>query len=188
MSQRLSRDLIRKENDDDSDDKDVTSRKDNLLWQDLDSRRVQKWLIFSKSKVVFGFDKLPVTQRPNMASKSRGFSICFEKVQGWTVPTQILEELESGNYEMSAQLSLSLYHFTSNSFFGSTWMGVSVPIGGGGRDSVAEVIDFEYRDIVYLTSRLTDPQCVAVVEVVVSKTSKSDRIVVSQYGLVENCL
>ena len=147
-----------------------------------ETRRILRWIAFAKPKVIFGFDHLSPAFVPTMAGKSRGLSISFEKVYGWRPPQQILKDIDFGGFEVSVQLSLSFFHLNSASFFGSTWMGSPLPLGGDGKDSIPDVIDFDYGEIVYLISRLTDPSCIGVVEIVASKFDTRKNVVVAQYG------
>lgn len=151
--------------------------------KDEESRRNLKWISFSKPRMVFGFDHLGSSNVPVMSAKTRGISICFEKISGWHIPPQIYQDLGLGlnNFEFSVQLSLSMFHLSSSSFFGSTWMGRSVPLGSDNED-LPDLIDLEYNEIVYLISRLADPSCIGVVEIVVSKTSTQKKLVTAQYG------
>lgn len=116
-----------------------------------------------------------------MGSEKRGFAICLEKISGWSIPVQVLKEFGKGDYEITAQLSLSMYHLNSSSFYGSTWMGPSISLGSSGT-KIPKVVDFEYSDIVYMVSRITDPSCVGVIEVVVSKFDTARGLVASQFG------
>lgn len=151
--------------------------------RDEESRRNLKWISFSKPRMVFGFDHLGSNNVPVMSAKTRGISICFEKISGWHIPPQIYQDLGLGlnNFEFSVQLSLSMFHLSSSSFFGSTWMGRSVPLGSD-NDDLPDLIDLEYNEIVYLISRLSDPSCIGVVEIVVSKISTQKKLVTAQYG------
>jgi len=154
----------------------------NLKIRDRESRRNMRWLSFAKPKLILGFEHLSPAYIPSMGSKSKGMSVCFDRINGWRPPRQLLQELDDGGFEISAQLSFSLFHLTSGTFFGSTWMGSPFPLGGNGRDKLPDVIDFEYSDIVYLISRITDPSCIAVVEIVASKEDVRKKMVVAQYG------
>lgn len=152
-------------------------------YKDEESRRNLKWISFAKTKMVFGFDHLGTSNVPIMSGKTRGISMCFEKINGWHVPPQIYQDIGSGsnNFEFSVQLSLSMFHLASSSFFGSTWMGRSVPLDYDD-DDLADLIDLEYNEILYLVTRLADPSCIGVVEIVVSRTSKQKKLVTAQYG------
>jgi hypothetical protein len=156
---------------------------DRRSQRDEESRRNLKWISFSKPRMVFGFDHLGTNNVPVMSAKTRGISICFEKISGWHIPPQIYQDLGLGlnSFEFSVQLSLSMFHLSSSSFFGSTWMGRSVPLGGD-NDDLPDLIDLEYNEIVYLISRLSDPSCIGVVEIVVSKMSTQKKLVTAQYG------
>lgn len=141
----------------------------------------QKWLSFLKPRAVLGFDKIPRDNVPTMSGKYRGLSLCFEKLQGWALPLQLLQDIEN-NYELTLQLSLSLFHIKSKTFFGSTWMGSAIPLSDAQIDVISNVIDIDYGEILYIMSRLTDPSCVAVVEIVVSKIDKRNQVLVDQHG------
>lgn len=147
---------------------------------DEEVRRMLRWLSFSKPKTIFGFDHLTPSDVPMMGNKSRGFSVCFDKVVGWRPPALMLRDLDSGDLDVSVQLSLSLFHLNSSSFFGSTWMGSPILLTEG--DSIPDVIDFDYNEIVYMISRLTDPSCIGVVEIVASKIDKRKKVIRAQYG------
>jgi hypothetical protein len=144
--------------------------------------RYQKWISFMKPRVVLGFEKIPRHLLPIMSQRSRGLALCFEKLQGWTVPVHLLQDLDVNDYDITLQLSLSLFHLRSRTFFGSSWIGTPVSLCDSGKDVLPDVIDISYPDIVYLISRLTDPSCVAVVEIIVSKTDKVKKILMSQFG------
>jgi hypothetical protein len=146
--------------------------------------RYQKWLSFMKPRVVLGFEKIPRHLLPTMSQRFRGLALCFEKLQGWTVPVHLLQDMDLRNYDITLQLTLSLFHLRSRTFFGSSWMGSPVSLSDSGRDVLPDVIDINYLEIIYMFSRLTDPSCVAVVEIVVSKTDKYKKILLNQYGFV----
>lgn len=132
-------------------------------------RRTARWLSFAKPKLILGFEHLSPAYVPSMGSRKNGVSVCFDKITCWRPPRQLLADLDAGGFEVSVQLSLSLFHLSSGTFFGSTWMGESHLLGGDGRDKLPELIDFDYPEVVYFVSRITDPSCVAVVEIVASK-------------------
>ena len=156
---------------------------DKRSYNDEESRRNLKWISFAKTKMVFGFDHLGTSSVPIMSGKTRGISRCIEKISGWHVPSEILRDIGSGSdsFEFSVQLSLSMFHLASSSFFGSTWMGRSVPLDYDDED-LADLIDLEYNEILYLITRLADPSCIGVVEIVVSRTSTQKKLVTAQYG------
>lgn len=148
---------------------------------DDEVRRALKWLSFTKPKLVFGFDHLSPAYIPLMSPKLRGLSISFDKVLGWSPPTSLLDAVDSGDYEISVQLSFSLFHLNSKSFFGTTWMGTPISLGDG-KKSLPDIIDFDYNEIIYMMSRITDPTCVGVVEIVASKIDIHKNLSVAQYG------
>lgn len=72
-----------------------------------------------------------------------------------------------------------MLHLNSHSFFGSTWMGPSLTLPS---EKVDNVMDFEYQDVIYMISRITDPSCVGIVEIVLSIYDKAKGISIGQYG------
>jgi hypothetical protein len=144
--------------------------------------RYQKWISFMKPRVVLGFEKIPRHLLPIMSQRFRGLALCFEKLQGWTVPIHLLQDMDINDYEITIQLSLTLFHLRSKAYFGSTWMGAAISLCDSGKDVLPDVIDISYPEIVYLISRITDPSCVAVVEIVITKTDKVKKILMSQFG------
>jgi hypothetical protein len=168
----------------DDDPKGLSKKSDSLeKYKESDPRLkgYQKWLSFLKPRAVLGFDKIPRDSVPTMSGKYRGISLCFEKLQGWALPLQLLQDVEN-NYDLTLQLSLSLFHIKSKTFFGSTWMGSPIPLSDSQIDIISNVIDIDYGEILYIMSRLTDPSCVAVVEIVVSKIDKRNQVLVDQHG------
>ena len=159
-----------------------TSRQGTIVKVEDESKRYTRWLSFARPRVVLGFDRLPKASAPNMKETARGIALSFTRIQGWGLPTQMLHDIDSGDFYISVQLSLSLCHLATKTFFGSTWLGVGVSLGQGDSESIPDVVDFDYSDIIYAISRLTDPSCVGIVEVVVSKVSKSKNVAVSQHG------
>lgn len=146
-----------------------------------ESRRNLKWVSFTRAKVSFGFQHLSAAYVPAMLEEPHGFCICLEKVSGWSIPSAVLKQFGKGDYEITAQLSFSMFHLSSSTFFGTTWMGPSVSLGQGNTE-ISKVIDFEYTDIVYMLSRITDPTCVGIIEIVVSKFDLKKNLVASQFG------
>lgn len=144
-----------------------------------------RWIAFMKPKAVFGFDHLSPISVPQMTSKLRGFSVNFEKILGWRPPHALNTYLVAERvHEFSIQLSFSMFHLNSGSFFGSTWLGspVIIPTDTITDDGAPVVIDIDYNEIIYLMSRLTDPSCVGVVELVASKIGTQKSPTTSQYG------
>lgn len=151
---------------------------------DDDFKRYQRWLSFARPHIVLGFDRVISSEAPIMSRKLQGLSLVFSQLQGWSLPSQLLQEIDSGDHSISVRLSLSLCHMASRTFFGSTWLGSPVHLGESGHEDIPTVIDFDYSEIVYILSRLTDPSCVGIVEVVASKMQRGKNITVSQHGLV----
>ena len=148
----------------------------------FNKNKVYRWISFAKQKCAFGFERLDNKEVPLMSSKVYGLSICFEKIQGWKVPKSLLNDLNSGLCEISLNLSLSLLHLKTFTFFGTTWIGTH-PISLV-ENKVPEVIDIEYVDLVYLLSKLIDPSCIGVVEIIATRVEKNSKLTTAQYGYI----
>ena len=148
---------------------------------DMERRRSVKWLSFMRPKIPLGFDRLVPSDLPHMVSRASGIAISFDRIDGWSMPPPMQREVETHGYELKAQLSMSLLHLKSSTFYGSTWMGTQIPLLDDS-SRIPERLDMEYGEIVYMVSRIKDPQCVAVVEIVVSKIDPERKVVVGQYG------
>ncbi len=149
--------------------------------KDDEDRRFLRWSSFATPRLVLGFDHVPPALVPTTGNKTKGYSLCFERVLGFPIPSSLLADNDKGGHELSVQLSFSLFHMNSVSFFGSTWMGEPVALSKNGKQLPREV-DFDCLEIVYLMSRITDPTCLGIVEVVLSKKQISNDVVVAQYG------
>eukprot|EP01038_Epipyxis_sp_PR26KG_P004534 gene4534-6404_t len=143
-----------------------------------ENRRRVKWLSFAKSKVSFGFKHLSPAYVPSMTAEKHGITICFEWVRNWSIPQQVQQEIERGEYDVTVKLSLSMFHLHSSSFFGSTWVGPEVDLPS----SHSKTVDFKYEDIIYMISRISDPSCVAVVEIILTKYDTKKNLQVAQFG------
>lgn len=148
------------------------------------AKKYQKWLSFVKPRMVLGFDRISKEIQPEVLTKPRGLALCFEKVHGWTIPNHMLEDMDVKGYQVSVQLSLSMFHTASRSFFGSTWMGTPIQLNESDRDNLAAVVDFNYTDLLYMISRLQDKTCVAVIEIVASTIDTRSEVLVSQHGYI----
>jgi hypothetical protein len=152
----------------------------SLLSKDDENRRLAKWRNFTKPRIIFGFDHMHKADIPAMANKPRGLVLLFSRIIGWYIPREI--NVHDTLHTYSIQLSLSLYHINTGYFFGSTWLGSPVPLMENPNDHLPDIIDVDYNEIVYLITRLTDPSCVGVVEIVASKHQVHGNLLVSQHG------
>lgn len=162
------------------DDRSPPPRETKIKTMDESSRQA-RWTSLLKSRLSFGFHHLSPAHLPSMTEDRRAYALCFEKITNWHLPDSVLKAFGKGDYEITVQLSLSFYHLNSASFFGSTWMGPAISLGGSDR-KLPTTIDFEYSDIVYLISRISDPTCVAVIEIVASKYDNVRDLVAMQFG------
>jgi hypothetical protein len=147
-------------------------------------KKIIKWFSFAKSNVSFGFQHLPPVCIPLMTEARHGFAVYFDKISGWNIPNAVIKSFEhdskKDDFEIIVQLSLSLYQISTSTFFGSTWMSPSVSLGSSKRLS-SNIVEFDCNDIIYMITRIVDPSCVAIVEIVVSKLD-SNNMVIKQYG------
>ena len=147
----------------------------NKLSRDDDIRRNLRWVAFTKPRAVFGFDHLSPITIPTH-SGLRGFAITFEKITGFSIPSTFI------GHAFSIQLSFSFFHIKSQSFFGSTWLSFPVDIPADSPGDAVSIVDIDINDIIYFVSRLTDPACVGVVEIVASLQSSAGKVPAGQYG------
>ena len=148
----------------------------------LNFRNAIRWESFARKKYAFGFDKLARKDIPSMSERAHGIAISFRKIDGWKIPKAIFEDLQIGQCNVSVQLSMSLLHLRTMTFFGNTWIGVPLNLR---ENEEREVIAIDYPEILYLISRIIDPSCVGIVEIIVTKTSntsKDKQVISSQYG------
>ena len=150
-------------------------------WPELKSSL--KWEAFLRNNEVFGFDHLHASECPSMSPSPRGLALTFCDLNGWSLPSLLTTEETFGTVDVVIQLSLSLYHMKSKSFFGSTWMGEEVLLSK--KDLNNSKINCTINDIVYIISRITDASCVCLAEVVVSLCDERG-IKTKQFGYV-NC-
>ena len=143
-------------------------------------RKAFRWTTFAKKNLAFGFDKLSSQDVPTMAQQLSGLSISFEKIQGWKLPKLIFDDVSNGLCDVTVHLSLSLLHLKSLTFFGTTWVGSPLPLNE--HDELKGTLDVEYPDIVYLLTRIIDPTCVGIVEIIATQISKETKLATSQYG------
>jgi hypothetical protein len=167
--------------DDESKQRNGNDRKN--VKEENELKRVTKWISFTKPKIVLGFDQMSANILPSSGASTRGISVCFDKIVGWSLPSIIIDKFNKsrGSIEISVQLSLSLFHFQSGSFFGSTWLGNPVYIDER-RGIEQSFIDVDYSEIIYLLTRIADPSCIGVVELVCNEIDTSKSIIAMQYG------
>lgn len=167
--------------DDTVGDADATSRKgrDTEHISGSSIRQVLKWSAFARGAAAFGFDILTNAQLPEMSQKRTGISVCFEKITGWKVPKNLMTDVNLGYCDLSIHLTLSLFHMKSLTFFGTNWRGTAITFAEG---KVPDVIDINYTDIIYILSRLIDPSCIGVVEIVVTRIDTDTKLATAQYG------
>ena len=141
--------------------------------------RSTRWMAFSRQHSAFGFEKLSDADLPQMSQKAHGITACFEKIQGWKVPKSLLKDLGEGKFEVNMRLSLSLFHMKSSTFFGTTWSSAPCPLN---ELKTSDTMDVPCMDIIYMISRIIDPTCVGIVEIVATKINKTTKLETARYG------
>ena len=146
-----------------------------------ETRRNLRWASFARPRVIFGFDHLSPAYVPSMARNCSGLCICVEKISGWRPPLDLIRSTESKGVRVSLCLNISLYHYNSVSFFGSTWTSDSVPLMDDG-GSMPDTLAVDLSEVVYMLSRINDPSCILVVEIVAEKEDVEKNVVTGSYG------
>ena len=68
--------------------------------KDDEARRLLKWTSFARPKTVLGFDLLSPAYVPTQSTKTKGYSICFERVLGFPIPSSILMDVDQGGIDV----------------------------------------------------------------------------------------
>ncbi len=157
-----------------------------------------RWTSFAKSKRPFFIEESPLAEgqsnadttgsRWNFARKDAenstrntdpyGLSLSIEGIRNWHLPQILKKDLDDGFSEVKVHISLSLLNKQSLTFFGTTWVGAPIPLF----ENSPAVIDIGYKEIAYILSRLRDPSCLGIIEVVATKYDKETRVTTAQYG------
>ncbi|CAM9099649.1 unnamed protein product, partial [Hapterophycus canaliculatus] len=87
--------------------------------------RVREWASFCRRKTYLSLDDLSREERPRVARKGvvTPFSLRLMKVEGWTVPSVLVERASVAGHGLRYSLSVSFYHAGSKRFYGDTFMG-----------------------------------------------------------------
>jgi len=166
----------------------ITDMASEYKVQDVDQskeyiRRNAKWYMITKPNNVLGFDPLQSAPLPIVGPRARGICLCLEKIVGWKLPIHQFPKINSVEEIFVVQLSFSLFHFQSKSFFGTTWIGSQINLTEG-QESLPAIIDVDYNDLVYLMTRVTDPSCIGIVEIIISQFNTKKNVKISQFGFV----
>ena len=150
-----------------------------------------RWTSFAKQKSPFFIEEVsPESESGSLRSADKdkktstkckdpyGLSLSFEGVKNWRLPEILKKGLDDGTSDVKVHLSLSLLNKQSLTFFGTTWVGASIPLV----ENSLDVVDLEYKEIVYIISRLIDPSSLGIIEIVATKYDKESQITLAQYG------
>ena len=149
--------------------------------KDSELRRNLRWTSFARPKVVLGFDLLSPAYVPSMARNCQGLCMCIEKISGWRPPVDLRQSDDANDTCVSLSVNISLYHFNSVSFFGNTWSSDPVPLQEGSA-VLPEVLNVDLSDVIYMLSRINDPSCILVAEVVAIKENVAKNVVTGTFG------
>ena len=108
--------------------------------------------------------------------------MCIEKISGWRPPVDLRQSDDAYATRVSLSVNLSLYHFNSVSFFGNTWSSDPVPLQEEGSSVLPEVLNVDFSDVIYMLSRINDPSCILVAEVVAIKEDVAKNVVTGTFG------
>ena len=144
-------------------------------------RRNLRWTSFARPKVIFGFDHLSPAYVPSMSRNCQGLCVCLEKISGWHPPIDLVQQGDSGDSRISLSVNISLYHYNSVSFFGSTYTSESVLLSDDGA-RLPDTMNVDLSEVVYMLSRINDPSCIMVMEIVAEKEDITKNVVTGSYG------
>lgn len=144
----------------------------NNKYKSLD---ILRWESFAKSNFVLGFNHLNPVDYPTMSTHQRGLCINIQSIVDWTPPN--LGDNESNKTITRIHMNVALYHLKTQSFFGSTWRSPELQYIETNDNRETVKID----ELVYLVTRITDPACVCISEIVLSNTDKRG-VLLSQIG------
>lgn len=145
------------------------------------TNRAIRWTGYTKDHLSMTFENVPPKFQPTMFENRHGLAIYLEKIDGWRLPKRVFEQLGQGRVHLSLQLSLSLFHLTSGTFFGTTWMGPRISLSDPEK-AYSKDVELQFKEMIYLISRINDETCVGVVEIVVGKEDDDVNLTAGQYG------
>ncbi len=160
---------------------DINPYRGGHMTAESENKRNLRWASFARPRVIFGFDHLSPAYVPSMSRNCSGLCVCIDKISGWRPPIDLVQNTESQDVRVSMCLNLSLYHYNSVSFFGSTWTSESFPLSEDGA-GLPDNVSVDLSEVVYMLSRINDPSCVLVVEIVAEKENIEKNVVTGSYG------
>ncbi|GBG28865.1 Nephrocystin-4 [Hondaea fermentalgiana] len=139
--------------------------------------RVDKWAKARQNGLVVPL----LAQGVRRVKNKTGMRLSFGRVDGFKLPAAFLKERKgAAKTKLEFCVHVSLFHTTSQSFFGNTWVSplAAAQSMSSKRASRLDLSNFQ----VALCTRIADPACLAVVEVVVVEKSSSGAEILGQYG------
>ncbi|KAL3785924.1 hypothetical protein HJC23_008119, partial [Cyclotella cryptica] len=110
------------------------------------------------------------------------YAICISRTT-WPISGSIKKKLEeTSERRMTCSASMSFYHFKGAKFYGSTYVGDehAFTLKSGKSDILSQIKNF--NELVYFQTKVYDPNCFVVIELVVSLYDHFDDSVEKRYG------
>mmetsp|Transcript_34093 Transcript_34093/g.50049 ORF Transcript_34093/g.50049 Transcript_34093/m.50049 type:complete len:1438 (+) Transcript_34093:97-4410(+) len=141
------------------------------------TRLLHQWLKFS-DRVVLITNEIPKDMAPSQAKNVQTYAMQILRINPWPIPPNLLKIIQKANARaLSYSVSMSFYHILSKRFFGSTWIGRNYL-----NSSVEEDGSLETNELVYFQSKIMDPNCFAVIELVATKHDLQQQKITGQYA------
>jgi len=141
-----------------------------------EQKRLHHWILDAKSCV-------PIPSRAQTSQDPQAFCLILRHVGGLQVP----EPLQDIDPHISFRVSL--FDLGTRQFFGNTWCSEPGHLQGSKRRGRCRVTASGNLDVpnfempVYLYTHISDPNCAAVVEIVISDIDEASGMIVHSYGI-----
>lgn len=139
--------------------------------------RLDKWTKTRQNALV-----VPLLAQGVRRTKHKvGIRVHFDRIDGFRLPPAFAKELKGASKsKLEFCIHLSLFHTSSQSFFGNTWVSPLQKASMSGKKSSR--LDLSSIQVA-LCTRIADPGCLAVAEIVVVEKDASGNQILGQYGV-----
>lgn len=127
-------------------------------------------------------EKSPVTSEYPTA-----YALLLSGVEPWPIPSALKKKMKDEKLQfgmickkIACSISMTFYHVLSKKFFGSTFVGHEYVVSTEATNIPISVKNF--NEIMYFQSRIRDPNCFAVIELVMSTFDSVSDEVSNRYG------
>lgn len=123
---------------------------------------------------------------PILAAKPTAYAFLLSSIDHWPIPPSLKKILETAELDgmqetrITCSISMSFYHTLSKRFYGSTWVGHEHPFSI--KTSTKRIPIDNLNELTYFQTRINDPNCFIVVELVMAILSPLDGSVSRRYG------